>query len=302
MIDNVCSPDETALPEVSVVLPCFNEAESLSEILSQIRRVLKEIRHEIIVVDDASKDETVSIASKQGVRVVSHPYNKGNGAAVKTGIREARGKVIVLMDADGQHDPARIPNLLEKMERYDLVVGARNAETEQAWHRKMANGFYNGFATYITGVRITDLTSGFRAVRAEVARKFLYLLPNTFSYPTTMTIASIKAGYSVAFVPVTVNKRSGGRSKINLLQDGSRFFIILFKIATLFSPLKVFLPLSIGFFVAGSAYASYTLIAFTDFRPFALLLLMFSVMLFSLGLISEQITQLRSDRTDDHHG
>jgi glycosyltransferase involved in cell wall biosynthesis len=271
------------------------------KLLPKIKSVLdaSKVCYELMVVDDASTDNTAVVAEQNDAQVISHPYNKGNGAAVKTGIREARGETIILMDADGQHSPKDISRLLDLIDRYDLVVGARDAKSRQVWHRRLANAVYNVSASHITGVRISDLTSGFRIVRTDLARKFLYLLPNTFSYPTTMTIAFIKAGYNVAFVPITASPRVTGSSKIRLFSDGARFFTILFKIATLFSSLKVFLPISLAFLFSGIAYTAHQLIVFQKFRNMAVVLLVFGIAVFVLGLISEQIAQLRFERTEE---
>ncbi|MBM4431314.1 MAG: glycosyltransferase family 2 protein [Chloroflexi bacterium] len=285
---------------VTILLPAFNEEVALPLTLSCIQQALAtaDFDYEILVVDDGSQDDTAAVARAAGTRVISHPYNKGNGAAVKTGLRNARGEVTVLLDADGQHDPADIRRLVEQIGLYDLVVGARDVMSYQLWYRRLVNSVYNLFASYITGVPIPDLTSGFRAVRTTQARQFLYLLPNTFSYPTTMTIAFLRAGYSVGFVPITTSPRVGGDSKIRIFSDGARFLTILFKIATLFSPLKVFLPLSLAFLVTGAAYGAHQLILFHKFRNMATVLLVFGISLFALGLISEQIALLRFQHTE----
>ena len=288
------------LVSVTILLPAFNEEAALLSTLSRIQQAMATaaFEYEVLVVDDGSKDATAAVARAAGARVISHPYNKGNGAAVKTGLRNARGEITVLLDADGQHDPADICRLVEQTGPYDLVVGARDAASHQVWYRRLVNSFYNLFASYITGVPIPDLTSGFRAVRTTLARRFLYLLPNTFSYPTTMTIAFLRAGYSVGFVPITTSPRVAGDSKIRIFSDGARFLAILFKIATLFSPLKVFLPLSLAFLMSGAAYGAHQLILFHKFRNMATVLLVFGISLFALGLISEQIALLRFQHTE----
>ena len=221
----------------------------------QIGAVMAKLRrpYEILVVDDGSIDGTAARAREAGARVISHPYNIGNGAAVKTGIREARGRVIVMMDADGQHEPADIPRLIEHLGSHDMVVGARTRESETSLHRDLANKVYNWFASYICNRKIEDLTSGFRAIKADAARAFLYLLPNTYSYPTTLTLAIVRSGRSLKYIPVRTVRRVG-RSKIRLFRDGTRFFFIILKIATLFSPMKVFLPVSALMFLTGVGY------------------------------------------------
>lgn len=275
---------------LSVVLPAKNEEAAIVATIEKIRRVCPDV--EVIVVDDGSCDTTAERATTAGARVVSHPYSKGNGAAIKTGARAATGEIIVFMDADGQHDPADIPRLLAKMnEGYDLVVGARGKGSQASAGRGLANRFYNKLASYMTGHRVEDLTSGFRAVRAEKFREFLYLLPNGFSYPTTSTMAFFRAGYSVAYLPITAAKRIG-KSHIKLLRDGTRFLLIIFKIGTLYSPLKLFGPIALLLFLVASGWYAHTLIAFDRFTNMSALLYTGSVVVFLMGLISEQITAL----------
>jgi glycosyltransferase involved in cell wall biosynthesis len=271
-------------------LPAKNEAAAIGQTVSRVVTLLPEA--EVIVVDDGSKDSTAEIASEAGAKVVSHPYSKGNGAAIKTGARTASGDVIVFMDADGQHDPADIQRLLGRInEGYDLVVGARQRGSQASVGRGLANGFYNRLATYMTGHKVEDLTSGFRAVRADKFREFLYLLPNGFSYPTTSTMAFFRAGYSVAYEPIHAAQRIG-KSHIKPLQDGMRFLLIIFKIGTLYSPLKLFAPIAALAFVLGSLWYGYTLGTEGRFTNMSALLYTGSVMIFLMGLISEQITAL----------
>ncbi|WP_084594005.1 glycosyltransferase family 2 protein [Arhodomonas aquaeolei] len=284
---------------VSVILPAKNEADSVASVINAIRTHLS--AHEILVVDDGSSDETGSIAANAGARVLSRPYSMGNGAAVKLGARHAEGEIFVFMDADGQHDPADIQVLLDIMERdgMDMVIGARRSASQANIGRGMANALYNRLATYMTGHAIPDLTSGFRAVRAAPFRKFLYLLPNGFSYPTTITMAFFRAGYTVEYVPITARPRSG-RSHIRPLRDGLRFLLIIFKVATLYSPLKIFAPTSGGIFLLGIAYYAYTYITQGRFTNMSALLLTTAILAFLLGLISEQITQLMYKDTNQN--
>ncbi len=284
---------------MSVIVPVYNEGHVIRALVEQIRDVMdpRGDGYEIIIVDDGSTDASAREAEEGGATVITHPYRKGNGAALKTGMRQARGDWFILMDGDRQHDPNDIPTLLDFVPGYDLVVGARPSRSQLPW-RRFANGIYNRFASYVSGFRIPDLTSGYRIVRADVARSFLYLIPNTFSGPATMTIASIKSGFSVHFVPITPSPRAGGKSKINIVSDGTRFFVILFKIATLFSPLKIFLPLSLLLLLGGIGYTVYTLVAYSDFRNMSVVIFVFAVAVFVLGLISEQISQLRFQRMD----
>lgn len=276
--------------KVSIILPAKNESAAIGQTLVQIQQL--QLAHEIIVVNDGSTDQTKQVAETAGAKVVTHPYSKGNGAAIKTGARTATGDIIVFMDADGQHDPQDIPRLIEKIEQgYDLVVGARQKGSQASVGRGIANSLYNNLATYMTEQRVEDLTSGFRAVRADKFREFLYLLPNGFSYPTTSTMAFFRAGYSVTYVPIHAAKRIG-KSHIHPLKDGVRFFLIIFKIATLFSPLKMFLPIAILLFMIGTGWYGYTLWDAGRFTNMSALLYTGSIMVFLMGLISEQITSL----------
>lgn len=275
---------------VSVVLPARNESTPIGNVVMQIRAQLPEV--EVIVVDDGSTDATGEAATKSGARVIRQPYSQGNGAAIKTGARAASGDVIVFMDADGQHDPADIPALLARLdEGYDMVVGARQAGSQASLGRGLANRFYNRLASYMTGHKVEDLTSGFRAVRAEKFREFLYLLPNGFSYPTTSTMAFFRAGYSVAYEPIHAARRIG-KSHIRPLHDGLRFLLIIFKIGTLYSPLKLFAPAAALMFLLGSLWYLHTFIHFGRFTNMSALLYTGSVVVFMMGLISEQITAL----------
>lgn len=238
------------------------------------------------------------MARKAGATVISHPYNKGNGAAIKTGIRNANGDTIVMMDADGQHDPSDVPRLIKDIGKYDMVVGARIKNKNSAVHRNLANRIYSSFATYLCGIKVRDLTSGFRAIKTAIARKYVYLLPNRFSYPTTITMALIRAGHNVKYEPLTMYKRVG-KSKIRIFSDGFRFFIIMFRIISLFKPIKVFLPASILCILLGLGNYIYTFIRYHRFTNMSALLLIAGMNIFLLGLIAEQISQLRYDRSED---
>lgn len=275
---------------LSIVLPARNEAAAVGTTVAAI--VARCPQAEVLVVDDGSSDDTAQVALAAGAKLVSHPYSKGNGAAIKTGARAAVGDVIIFMDADGQHDPADIPRLLAKLEEgYDMVVGARDRGSQASVGRSLANRFYNRLARYMTGHKVEDLTSGFRAARADKFREFLYLLPNGFSYPTTSTMAFFRAGYSVAYVPIRAGKRIG-KSHIHLLKDGARFLLIIFKIGTLYSPLKLFAPVALMLFVLASGWYGYTLLEQGRFTNMSALLYTGSVTVFLMGLISEQITAL----------
>lgn len=275
---------------ISVVLPAKNESGAIGQTIINIMQL--GLVDEVVVVNDGSTDHTKEVAEQAGAKVVSHLYSKGNGAAIKTGARAAIGDVIIFMDADGQHDPQDIPRLLEQIEQgYDLVVGARQKGSQASIGRGIANSLYNNLATYMTEHKVEDLTSGFRAVRADKFREFLYLLPNGFSYPTTSTMAFFRAGYSVTYVPIHAAKRIG-KSHIQPMKDGIRFFLIIFKIATLFSPLKMFLPIAIVLFLMATGWYGYTLWDAGRFTNMSALLYTGSVMIFLMGLISEQTTAL----------
>lgn len=274
----------------SVILPAKNEAQNLGRLLPLLRKNNQEM--EIIVVNDGSCDETLAICNVYDVIVISHPYSMGNGAAIKTGARAASGDILVFMDADGQHDPADIAKLLAKLEEgYDMVVGARDSASQSSTGRLIANTFYNRMSSWMTNHPILDLTSGFRAVRAGKFREFLHLLPNGFSYPTTCTMAFFRAGYAVAYVPIMVHKRIGA-SHIRPIQDGIRFLLIIFKIGTLYSPLKLFLPISLSIFSVGLIYYIHTYITSGRFTNMSALLFVSSILVFLIGLVSEQITML----------
>ena len=282
---------------LSIVLPARNEAAGLGHVLPVL--VARHPEAEILVVDDGSTDATVAVCKAQGVRVVSHPYSIGNGAAIKTGTRHAQGDIVVFMDADGQHDPADVARLLAKLdEGYEMVVGARQADTHASLGRRFANQSYNRLASWMTGYRIEDLTSGLRAVRLRHFRKFLYLLPNGFSYPTTSTMAFFRAGLPVAYVPIRAAQRSG-KSHIRLLQDGTRFFIIILKIGALFSPMRFFLPLSLVVFLTGVLYYGYTYATMGRFTNMSAVLLIYALLIFLIGILSEQISALHYKGVED---
>ncbi|WP_445372824.1 glycosyltransferase family 2 protein [Methylomonas sp. HW2-6] len=275
---------------LSIVLPAKNEAANLPAFLPKLLELYPQA--EILVVDDGSSDDTGAIANDAGVKVIRHPYCMGNGASIKTGARQAKGEVLVFMDADGQHDPHDIAALLAKInEGYDMAVGARNARSHASWFRRIANRFYNKLASLMTGHRIDDLTSGFRAARADKFRKFLYLLPNGFSYPTTSTMAFFRSGFPVAYVPIHAGKRSG-KSHIRLLHDGLRFFIIILRIGVLFSPMRLFLPISMSIFGVGLGYYAYTYITEARFTNMSAVLFLSAIVTFLIGIVSEQISSL----------
>jgi glycosyltransferase involved in cell wall biosynthesis len=274
----------------SVVIPAFNEGHAVAAVVSALRGAAA--WHEILVVDDGSADDTSERAVAAGARVVRHPYNKGNGAAVKSGIRSASGEWILIIDADGQHHPDDALRLVRQLGEYDLVVGARSRDTQATAARRWGNDALNALASYLAERRIPDLTSGFRAARRRYLVDFLHLLPNGFSTPTTTTLAFLRAGYNVRFEPVEARQRTG-ESKIRLASDGAKFFLILLKVITIFSPLRIFVPLSASAFAVGIAYGAGNFVVHSRIPNGAVLLLMFSVMVFLVGLVSEQIATLR---------
>ncbi|MGA7799226.1 MAG: glycosyltransferase family 2 protein [Gammaproteobacteria bacterium] len=284
---------------LSIILPARDEAHNLAAVLAELRSRFPAA--ECIVVDDGSTDRTVAVAEEHGARVVSHPYSMGNGSAVKTGARAATGEVLVFMDADGQHDPADVERLVARLnEGYDMVVGARGAGSQASFGRLAANTFYNRLASWVTNHKVQDLTSGFRAVRADKFRQFLYLLPNGFSYPTTSTMAFFRAGYAIDYLPIHARPR-GGSSHIRPLRDGLRFVLIIFKIGTLYSPLKVFAPASAVFALLGLIRYLWTFLEFGRFTNMSALLFVTSALVFLMGLISEQIANLMYANTELRH-
>lgn len=271
-------------------MPAFNEEAAIGLLVAELLTVAR--WREVLVIDDGSTDGTALQARTAGARVISHPYNKGNGAAVKTGIREASGACVLIIDADGQHRPADAVRLVTHLGAYDLVVGARSQASQASWARRAGNSSLNAIAGYLAGRPIPDLTSGFRAAKRECLLDFLHLLPNGFSTPTTTTLAFIKAGFSVRFEPIEAARRRG-ESKIKLGSDGVNFFLILLRIITIFSPMRIFLPVSAAAFIAGAAYAVWTIATQSHVTNSSVLLILLSVVIFLIGLVSEQISSLR---------
>jgi glycosyltransferase involved in cell wall biosynthesis len=284
----------TSETKVSIIIPAYNEAGIIENIVSDIKALYP--AYEIIVINDGSTDNTAAEAQRAGAKVFSHPYNIGNGAAIKSGIRVATGDILVFMDGDGQHNPEDIAKLLEHLSEFDMVVGARSISDQASLGRALGNKLYNWFASYVAKFSIKDLTSGFRAVKSDVARNFLYLLPNTYSYPTTLTLGVLRSGMSVKYISINIRKRSAGKSNIRLVADGVRFFMIIIRICTLYSPMRVFLPVSFMMFLLGVANYLYTYIIHSRFTNMSVFMFVASIIVFMMSLISEQITQMRFER------
>jgi len=276
--------------QTSVVIPAYNEGQAIGRVVSTL--VASARWHEILVIDDGSTDDTGAVALQYGATVVRHPYNKGNGAAVKSGIRRATGEYTLIIDGDGQHRTEDAIRIVGQLGTFDLVVGARNGRTHASAIRRLGNGALNWLAGYLSGTRIPDLTSGFRAARTAYLREFIHLLPNGFSSPTTITLSFLKAGYNVAFESIDAETRVG-RSKIKLLSDGLIFLLIVFRVITIFSPLRIFFPISAAAFTLGAGYAVWTIATQSHITNSSVLLIMLAVVVFLVGLVSEQIASLR---------
>lgn len=282
--------------DVSIIIPAKNEGNNLAILLPDIRKLHPDA--ELIVVNDGSTDNTIEIVEKNKCRCINHKHSLGNGAAVKAGARAASGKTLVFMDGDGQHQPEDIQRLLDhKNEGFDMVIGARTAKSQASVGRLVGNHLFNRFASMMTGRVIKDLTSGFRAVDAKKFRKFLYLLPNGFSYPTTITMAFFRSGYQVDYLPITALQRTG-KSNISLFKDGVRFILIIMKIGALFSPMRLFLPISMAMFAMGCSYYLYTYITAHRFTNMSALLLTSALLIFLIGIVSEQISSLHYRDSD----
>ena len=276
---------------ISVIIPAKNEGKSIDVLISSLKQLYPS--YEIIVIDDGSIDDTADVAKMAGAMV-----NIGNGAAIKSGIRKASGDILVFMDADLQHNPEDIKAMLNYFPDYDMVVGARLAKDQTSLGRALGNKVYNWLASYVAKFNVQDLTSGFRAIKSDIARQFLYLLPNSYSYPTTLTLAVLRTGRALKYVPIKVKARKAGKSNIKIYKDGLRFFMIIVKICTLFSPFRIFLPVSFSIFCLGLFYYLYTYLTWGRFTNMSALLFTTSIIIFMMGLISEQISQMKYDRSE----
>ena len=282
--------------EISIIIPVYDEEHTIGEIINKIKALYPEF--EIIVINDGSTDKTGEVARDAGAIVYTHPYNIGNGAAIKSGIRIASGENLVFMDGDGQHNPEDIAKLIKCFPDYDMVVGARPKGHQASRIRAAGNGVFNWFASYVSKFAIQDLTSGFRAIKSDVAHNLLYLLPNTYSYPTTLTLGILRSGRSVKYTPIQIKCRQKGKSKIQVFRDGVRFLMIISKICALYSPLRIFLPVSFMMFCLGLGYYLYTFLTVGRFTNMSSLLFTTSILIFMMGLISEQISQMRFERSE----
>ncbi len=283
--------------KVSVIIPAYNEEQTIGDLTRKIGELYPDF--EVIVINDGSTDNTSLKAKEAGAIVYSHPYNIGNGAAIKSGIRIASGEILILMDGDGQHDPEDMKKLIQYFPEYDMVVGSRDKSSQASSSRSVGNTIFNWLATYVAKFRIEDLTSGFRALKTEIAHQFIFLLPNTYSYPTSLTLGVLRDGRSVKYVPITLNSRETGRSDIRIVKDGLKFIMIITKICTLYSPLRIFLPVSFFMFIMGLGYYIFTYVTANRFTNMSALLFTTSIIIFMMGLISEQISQLRFERSDN---
>ncbi len=277
-------------PSISIIIPAKNEAEGLKAFLPKL---CEHYTHcEIILVDDGSVDNTAEVAQSCGIKVIRHPYSMGNGAAIKTGARAAKGDIFIFMDGDGQHQSTDIPSLLEQFQKgYDLVVGARSKHHQANTWRWLGNSLYNAIASHLVGQPVLDLTSGFRVVNAKKFKEFIHLIPNGFSCPTTITMAFFRSGYAVSYVPINVKQRIGV-SHLRPFADGVKFLLIIYKMTTLYSPLKIFFPFAALHFIVGIGNYAYTYSTQGRFTNMSAVLLSTSIVIFLIGLVAEQITCL----------
>jgi len=281
---------------LSIIIPAYNEEKTIGGLVEETLTLHPQA--EVLVINDGSVDRTADMAAGAGARVHNHPYNIGNGASIKTGIRMARGDVLVFMDGDGQHDPRELDEMLSYIPDYDMVVGARKIGEQSSFLRGIGNLIYNRVASYVAKFQVKDLTSGYRVVKADIARRFIYLMPNTYSYPTTLTLGMLRTGRSVRYVSIKVRKRQEGTSRIRLFRDGVRFFMIIIRICTLYSPMRVFLPVSFLMFVLGLMRYAYTFFHEGRFTNMSAILLVTSILIFMMSLISEQICQMRAESAE----
>jgi len=281
---------------ISIIIPAYNEEQGLGGALETLMAIASRKGWEVIVVDDGSTDGTADVARARGARLISHPENRGYGAALKSGIRNASHDIVIMMDADGQHDPALIEQLISNMDRYDMVVGARK---KSGGMRAPGKKLLSMVANYLAGVKIPDLNSGFRAFRASVMKSFLHFCPNTFSFTTTITLAYLREGYSIKYLPIDIERRVGRASTVRFFRDGYKTFLLIIRVIVLFNPLKVFIPPSIALFIFGSAFTVYGIVVFRRAPNTGVLTILSSIILFFMGILADQISAIRRERRLD---
>ena len=280
---------------ISVIIPAYNEEETVKEVVLGIAQVLQESVYEIIVVNDGSTDSTKHNAVEAGARVVSHTAKRGYGASLKTGIRHSNHELIVTIDADGQHNPADILRLVNKWyDGFDMVVGARDAESFQYMSRMPGKKFLQWMAKFLVGESPEDVNSGLRIFKKSDALTYFPILPNAFSFSTTITLAMLKDAFRVGWVSIKTTPRKGRDSNVSFWKDGGRTIMLIIRITTLFNPLKMFLPVSLGSFGIGFCYAVYNLL----FREFnipdgAEFLMTIGIIVFFFGIMADQFSSIR---------
>ena len=276
--------------DITIVIPAYNEEKGIGNVLLNLKKLVSD--YQLLVIDDGSTDNTFEIVKNSGVNVVCHKYNKGYGAALKTGLRNAKTSVVLYIDADGQHNPEDIDRIAEHIDEYDMVVGARTKKSTVSLLRRPGKKILSITANYLSGHQIPDLNSGFRAIKKNKAMEFMHILPNTFSFTTTITLAFLKSGYDVKYVPIQTIDRVG-TSKIKPFRDGFRFIMLIVRTITLFDPLKVFLPISIALFTIGMVYGLYTLISALNISDASVIMITASILIFFFGLLADQISSIR---------
>jgi glycosyltransferase involved in cell wall biosynthesis len=282
-------------PELSIVIPALNESDAIQAVLEDIHSNFRGLHFEVIVVDDGSTDETGSKASLLGARVIRHAQTKGYGAALKTGIRQARGEYVLTMDADGQHRGSDALRLWQERADNDMVVGQRQGIIHSSLWRMPGKWLLGWLANYLTRQRIPDLNSGMRLFRRATILKYLHICPSGFSFSTTSTMALFNRGCSVAYIPIEVNKRIG-KSTVSI-GTGIDTLILILRIAVLFDPLRLFIPISVSIGLVGAVWnIPYFLSGRGIISTGSTMTILTAVLVFGLGLLCDQISQLRLER------
>ncbi|MDZ7859562.1 MAG: glycosyltransferase family 2 protein [Candidatus Krumholzibacteriota bacterium] len=279
--------------KISIVIPAYNEEDGLVRALGGLMPMATDKGWEVIVVNDGSSDRTADVVLQHEAKLVSHPYNKGYGASLKTGIRNAAGQIIVIMDSDGQHDAADIEKLLIHMENYEMVVGARSKDV---LIRAPGKKLLSIVANFLTGIKIPDLNSGFRAFYKDTVKSFMHFCPNGFSFSTTITLAFLREGFGVKYIPIEAEARVGRTSSVKFFRDGYKAFLLIIRVIVLFNPLKVFVPASLGLFFLGVLFTLYGIIAFGRAPNTGILIILSSVILFFMGILADQVSSIRRER------